>query len=111
MLKYFQCNKSNANSADSIQLNSSHNYFSNLENDFFQTVNDNVASFCVNNNVKANNENDYNEELDFPITVVEIKQLKRNNAHGIDNLLKEYVIVCSDILSPYLCKLFNAVLD
>ena len=78
---------------------------------FFQTVNDNVASFCVNNNVKANNENDYNEELDFPITVVEIKQLKRNNAHGIDNLLKEYVIVCSDILTPYLCKLFNAVLD
>ena len=89
--------------------------FSNLENEIFQTVKDDVESFCLNNNVNPNNESDYSEELDFPITVKEIvsaiKQLKRNKAHGIDNLLNEYFIECSDILSPYLCKLFNAVLD
>ena len=75
-----------------------HNYFSNLESELFQTVNDDVESFCVNNtfNVNANNESDYNEELDFPITVEEIvsaiKQFKRNKSHGIDNLLNEYFI-------------------
>ena len=110
-LKYLQY-KSNANSADSIPLNSFHNFFSDLENEIFQTVNDDVKSVCVNNtfNVNANNEN---EELDFPITVEEklsaIKQLKRNKA--IDSLLNEYFIECSDILSPYLCKLLNAVLQ
>ena len=92
-----------------------HNYFSNLENELFQTANDDIESFCLNNNVNANNESDYNEELDFPITVEEIlsaiKQLKRNKSHGIDNVSNEYFIECSDILSPYLSKLFNAVLD
>jgi len=39
-----------------------------------------------------------------------IKQLKRNKSHGIAYLLNEYFIACSDSLSPYLCKLFNAVL-
>ena len=41
--KYFN-NKSNANSADSIPLNIFHNYFLNLENELFQTVNDDVNS-------------------------------------------------------------------
>ena len=67
-------NKSNANSADSIPLNNFHNYFSNIENEIFQTVNDDIESFCVNNNVNANNENGYNDELEFPITVEEIYQ-------------------------------------
>jgi len=48
---------------------------------FFQTVNDDAEPFCVNSNVSANNDSDYNEELDFPITIEDsvsaIKQLKR----------------------------------
>ena len=60
--KYFE-NKSNANSADSIPLNSFHNYFSNLEKEIFQTVNDHVEYFCLNNNVNAKNESEYNEEF------------------------------------------------
>ena len=87
--KYFK-NKSNANSTHSIPLNSFHNYFSNLENELFQNVNDDVESFCLK---------------------TAITQLKRNKSHGIYNLLNEYFIECSDILSPYLCKLFNAALD
>jgi len=60
ILLLYIINKSNASSADSIPLNSFHSYFFNLENDFFQTVNDDVESFCVNNNVKANNKDDNN---------------------------------------------------
>lgn len=113
--KYFTQNKSNINSSSSIPLDSFYDHFSNLENEPFRTVNEDVESFCENNVFNGNIDNDFNEELDYPITEGEIlstiKQLKRNKAYGIDNLLNEYFIEGGDILSPYLCKLFNAVLD
>lgn len=39
-----------------------------------------------------------------------IKKLKRNKSHGIDCLLNEYFIESGDMLSLYICNIFNAIL-
>ena len=82
--KYFK-NKSNANSTDSIPLNSFHNYFSNLENELFQNVNDDVESFCLK---------------------TAIKQLKRNKSHGIYNLLND---ISLNVVTFYLLTYVNCL--
>ncbi len=95
-----------------LRLDDFYRFFSNLEQDIFQSSNETVETFCTNHDFNA--DADYNGELDFPISVDEvtkaIKRLKRNKAYGIDCLLNEYFIECSDILSPYICKIFNAIL-
>ena len=40
-----------------------------------------------------------------------IKGLKRNKSHGSDGMLNEYFIEYTDILLPFLYKIFNAMLD
>ena len=37
--------------------------------------------------------------------------MKRCKAHGSDMLLNEYFIECIDILAPFICDIFNAVLN
>ena len=55
------------------------------------------------------------EELDSPITEHEMLYLlsnaKRNKSPGIDGLLCEVFIECKDIMIPFLCNLFNVILD
>ena len=61
-------------------------FFSNLEQDVFQLPNETVETFCTNHDFNADADN--NGELDFPISIDEvkkaIKRLKRNKAYGID---------------------------
>ncbi|MCG7875528.1 MAG: reverse transcriptase family protein, partial [Candidatus Thiodiazotropha endolucinida] len=40
-----------------------------------------------------------------------MKKLKSGKAHGSDCLLNEYFLESVDILAPYLCDLFNAILN
>ena len=54
------------------------------------------------------------EELDNPISVVEIesciKKLKHGKSHGEDCILNENMIEYKDILLPLLNKVFNLIL-
>ena len=76
-------------------------------------VNVDAGRFCEQNIFE--NENCTYEELDNPITLDEIKivvnNLKRNKAHGHDNLLNEYFLESFDILGGRLVDIFNAVFD
>ena len=71
-----------------------------------------MEDFCFNHDF---NTFDLNDESDCPVSHDEIlkavKMLKANKAPGIDCLLNEYFIECIDILSPYICDIFNAILD
>ena len=53
--------------------------------------------------------------LNRPITMQEITEacrlLKRGKACGSDQILNEYLIESSDILSSHLCDMFNHILD
>ena len=56
-----------------------------------------------------------NDEFDRPISADEVlkavKKIKTNKAYGMDCLLNEYFIETIDILLPFICDTFNAVLD
>ncbi|XP_053390478.1 uncharacterized protein LOC128553365 [Mercenaria mercenaria] len=55
------------------------------------------------------------EELDVPITYEEVnkacKNLKRSKSPGLDNIINEYFIEASDILTWPVTMLFNSILD
>ncbi|VDI04314.1 Hypothetical predicted protein [Mytilus galloprovincialis] len=55
------------------------------------------------------------EELDMDITIDElikaIHDLKREKSHGPDGLLNEFFIEFKDLVLPYICTIFNAVLS
>lgn len=88
-------------------------YFTSLHNDLISTHHVQAEQFCTNHNF--NPDNCRFEELDNQITINEIEnavhRLKCNKSCGSDNLLNEFFIESFDILSPYLLKLFNAVLN
>ena len=54
-------------------------------------------------------------ELDAPISVIEImntiKSLKRNKSQDFENNVADFFIDCNDFISPYLCKIYNEVLN
>jgi len=112
--KYFSMkNRSKSSRPGSeISLHEFFKYFSNLEKDIFQTSNEQSEDFRQNHDFDHVN---FDEELDFQITFQEIeravKKLKCNKAYGIDCLLNEYFIHSVDILAPFLCDIFNAILD
>ena len=89
------------------------NYFSTLENDIFTCENKEAEEFCSQHDFNTNESS--NEELDKEITISEIlssvKRLKSGKAHGSDCLLNEFFLESVDILAPYLCDLFNAILN
>ena len=96
-----------------VSLEQFHKYFSDLHKDDTNVVNVDAERFCEQNIFE--NENCTYEELDNPITLDEIKivvnNLKRNKAHGHDNLLNEYFLESFDILGGHLVDIFNAVFD
>jgi len=56
------------------------------------------------------------EVFDRPISADEVlkavkKKQKTNKAYGMDCLLNEYFIETIDMLLPFICDIFNAVLD
>ena len=55
------------------------------------------------------------EELDVPFTESEIdmciKNLKRDKATGLDNIMNKYIIFSRQFIKPVLCKLFNCILN
>jgi hypothetical protein len=71
-------------------------------------------------NVPRDNRNTVNadcvfEELDAPfsydVVLADIHKLKRDRAPGIDGLVNEIFIECSDLLVPILTDLFNHILE
>ena len=95
-----------------VSLDEFFNYFSTLENGIFQTINREAEDFCAKYNFDSP---DFDNELDYPITQEEIlkavRKLKRNKAYGKDCLLNEYFIEGINILLPFVCDLFNAILN
>ena len=89
------------------------NYFSTLESDIFTCENDEAEEFCSQHDFSVDEL--FNDELDKEITISEIlssvKKLKSGKAHGADCLLNEYFLESVDIVAPYLCDLFNAILN
>ena len=89
------------------------NYFSTLENDIFTCENDEAEEFRSQHDFSVDEL--FNDDLDKEITISEIlssaKKLKSGKAHGADCLLNEYFLESVDILAPYLCDLFNAILN
>ena len=59
--------------------------------------------------------NSLNVEFDIPISADEIrlavKKLKSNKAYGNDALINEYFTETIDILLPFICDIFNKILD
>lgn len=107
--KYFR-NKNNKTTCQSISVQNIREYFSNLENDLYSTRNIEAKSFCADHNLNQ----DFNEDIDYDISnevLKSVKKLKCHKAYGLDCLLNEYFIECSDILTPLLCRLFNTILN
>jgi len=108
--KFFR--KKNQTSKESISLNDFYTYFSNLENYIFTCRNEESEIFCENHDFNGSSVND---EFDRPISADEVlkavKKIKINKAYGMDCLLNEYFIETIDIYLPFMCDIFNAVLD
>jgi len=111
--KYFKPSKDK--NANKSALDDFYAYFSNLENDVFQSTNAESETCCNTNNFNHINVDNDVDDLDMCITVDEINlsvtTLKRSKAHGSDMLLNEYFIECIDILAPSICDIFNAVFN
>ncbi|KAL4219933.1 hypothetical protein ACF0H5_020345 [Mactra antiquata] len=98
---------------NNVSVEDFYQYFSSLQNDLQKVTNQEAENFCSYQNF--NESSCRFEELDIPITVLEIKKvingLKRNKAYSIDNLLNEYFIETFDILSSHIVDLFNKILS
>ena len=96
-----------------ISCDEFYGYFSNLENNIFSVI-DHETETVISREDFASTDAVY-EDIDNPISIEEvsnaIKSLKSNKAPGNDDLLNEYFICASDILSPFLCELFNTVFN
>ena len=88
-------------------------YFSNLENNIFSVIDHETETLISREDFVSTDA--VHEDLDNPISIEEvsnaIKSLKSNKAPGNDDLLNEYFICASDILSPFLCELLNTVFN
>ena len=105
--KFFK--SKNKISSHNISLEDFKLFFENLSNSTFNCNNTEAEQFCSSYNFS--DDNNVFPELDQPISVDEvrcaIKQLKRNKSAGVDFILNEYLIECSDILCNHLCDMFN----
>ena len=110
--RYFKKDGRKKKVENDISLEQFFDYFSNLEDNILRCNHEEAENFCENHDF---NNIDFCEDLDFSISYDEIvnaaKKLKPNKAYGNDCLLNEYFIECIDILAPYLCDIFNAILD
>ncbi|XP_053383523.1 uncharacterized protein LOC123541356 [Mercenaria mercenaria] len=97
-----------------ISLDDFLSHFKSLAQTQDNEFNDDVDMFLDNFDTETDREPMY-EELDVPITETEIrkavKNLNRNKATGIDNLLNEYFIEGVDVLIKPLIVLFNRILN
>ena len=77
---------------------------------FCQFSNETVQTFCTDHDLNA--DAGYNE-FDFQISVDEVEKsitrFKRNKVYDVYSLFNEYLLECSNILSPYICRILNAI--
>jgi exonuclease III len=109
--KFFK--SKNKFSSNNITVEDFKSFFENISNNTFNCDNDEAEQFC--SNYDFSEDNSVFPELDVPLTVEEvksaIKQLKRNKSSGVDHILNEYFIECSDIICSHLCDIFNCIFE
>jgi hypothetical protein len=112
--KFFR--KKKCNNSGNINSEQFYEHFKSLHTNFTQPNNAEVDEWLVDNEQTGNNQtNMIFPQLDTAITDGEIdsaiKDLKSCKQHGVYLLINEYFIYGSEILTPCLNKLFNAILD
>ena len=111
-LKFF--NRKKKHIQHDISLDDFKQYFSTIFDDIRTTHVEEADSFCRNGNMNLDDPTfeELNRQIDVSEVQSAIKNLKRNKSVcPSDNLLHDYFIESSDILSTHITDIYNKVLS